>query len=643
MLQSLRDKTPKWIVTLVFGLLALPFAMFGVNSYMDRGANAALATVGDKEITLSEFNLAMNQQISQYSRQFGDQFDASILQSPESKRRILDGLIDRKLVEIDAEKNGVTASPEQVQESIAQIPNFQVAGKFNGETFKMLLASQNPPISPEKFFDDQKTDLIRAQIAKALEATSVVTDFDIDQHVRLRDQTRSFKYVSLMAADLPLPAAPADADLKRYFDTQTGKYMNPEAVDLEYVQINLVDIAQPAAPTEQEIKKAYEATKATKYVQAEQRLASHILINVPENAKPEQLKVAQAKAQQLSDRARAGENFAELAKANSEDLGSKDEGGDLGYLEKNGATEPAFESALFALKTAGDVSGPVLTKAGYHVISLREIKPEHGKSFDEVRGEIAAEIATNARQGLFNDKLSKLGDLTTKNSQSLLPASKELGLSIQRTGMITRNGGPGIASNQDVLKNAFSDFVLNKGLSSNLISLSKESSVVVRVAQHRKEERKPLADVKAQVIADWQNEQRSKALKDKGIALNARLLKGESIETIATELGKTVQSADAVVRTAATVPADLLGKVFKLARPSAKATTANVDVSPAEIALVSLSAVTDGDAKKLDKAARDALRTELQSMVSAAEFQSYLAALRASTSIKIHQEQLQQN
>lgn len=388
MLQTLRDKTSGWIAPVILILLIVPFAFFGVENYFTQDVASHVAKVGDKEIGQEEFRARFEEFRNQMRQAMGEGFDSREFESAQNKRRVLDRLIDEELLRQAAERLGVTVSPMQMQKEIAQIPAFQVEGKFDSNQYRLVLASQG--MTPRAFEERVRRDILLQALPTQLVATGFVTGDYVSRYLALRDQTRTFAYVELPSAGPESIGEITDADVKTWYDEHPEQYVSAETLGLEYIEIDGSKVDVPVTVDESTLRERYEEQKA-RFVVAEQRLASHVLIKVAPDADADAVKAAQAKAADLAARARVeGADFAALAKENSEDPGSKNTGGDLGWVEK-GIFEPAFETALFAMQP-NTVSDPVKTAEGWHVIQLREIKPETGKAFEAVRAELEKEI-----------------------------------------------------------------------------------------------------------------------------------------------------------------------------------------------------------------------------------------------------------
>jgi peptidyl-prolyl cis-trans isomerase D len=412
--------------------------------------------------------------------------------------------------------------------------------------------------------------------------------------------------------------------------------MNPEQVSVKYIEVVGADLPLAAEPSDDELRKRY-ASEKQRFVQPEQRLVSHILINVPANATPEQQKAALAKAEKIAAEANPGD-FAKLAEQGSQDLGSRRLGGDLGWLEK-GVTNEAFDSALFAMQK-GQISKPVLSSDGYHIIWLRDVRSGESKPFEEVRDQLVKEATTAERDRTYNEVAGKMSDNTYQNPTSLEPASVALKLPIKTTALFTRKGGEGVAANPKVVAAAFSDDVLVQGNNSGLIDLGNNHSVVIHVDQHVPAAAKPLAEVRADVRQKILDERAAAIEKKQADEALARLRKGEAMDDVAKSLGASITTVNEAVRHAQ-IPAPLLTQAFLLPHPAAgKPQFAAVDMLDGSYVLLAVDKVQDGDLSKLPPEQRESLRQQMVQAYGYEATRELIDQLKAKTKIKINQQRL---
>ncbi|MGC1547133.1 MAG: SurA N-terminal domain-containing protein, partial [Rhodanobacter sp.] len=541
MLQSLGNKMKGWPSIIVLGVAVFAMSFFGIEGYFSSQVETFVAKVGKHEISQQQFQDRLNQLRQQARDQQGDSFDASVFEKPETKQRILDSMIDQQLLIQANEDLGMRVSTQAMRDTIAGIPGFQINGKFDPQTYRALLAAQNK--TPDMFEDDVRTSLAISLLPDAITSSEIITDADVDRFLALRLQRRDVRYFAL-PRPAPADSNVGDAEIETYYKAHQADFMNPEQVSVKYIEVNGADLKLDTPPSEDDLKKRYEDEKQ-RFVQPEQRLVSHILINVPKNATPAQQKDALAKAEKIAAEATPAD-FAKLAQQDSDDLGSKSQGGDLGWLEK-GVTNAAFDNALFSLQK-GQISKPVLSDEGYHILWLRDVHSGEAKPFAEVRDTLAKEAQAAEGTRKFNDVAGQLVDQANQNPGSLDAAAKALNLPIKSTSLFSRNGGDGIAANAKVVAAAFSDDVLAQGNNSALINLGTNDSVVIHIDKHVAAAVRPLAEVHDTIRQKILDQRIDDAAKKRADELLARLRKGEDMQAVATSVGASLQTVKDAVR-----------------------------------------------------------------------------------------------
>ncbi|MDR6842284.1 peptidyl-prolyl cis-trans isomerase [Pseudoxanthomonas sacheonensis] len=664
MLQKLRDKTSGWIATAVLGLLIIPFAFVGVNEYMTGGTDDAVAKVEapptwwksapnwwpvsllwqHEEVTLEEFRTRFEQARQQQRQTMGENFDPREFETAENKLLVLDQLIDQKVMQLNAKRSGIAVSNAAVRESIANEPAFQVDGKFDAARYTTLLSSQVPALTPVLFEQQERDRLQMALIPRGIGESEFVTGKEMDRLIKLLGETRDVTIVALKAPEAGADAnaaAVSDAQIKAWYDAHPADYKQGESVTLEYVDVDGSAAPNaPAAPVDEAALRARYEQEKSRFMSAEQRLASHILISVPAGADAATQKAAEQKVAALAAQAKQpGADFAALAKANSQDPGSKDSGGDLGWVDRGVMVKP-FEDALFAMK-AGEISGPVKTDFGYHVLQLREIKPGQGKSFEEVRDVLVREQAEADGEKVYNDLAGRMVNEVLKNPTALGPAARSVGLPVQRIGPFSRATASGIAANPAVLRAAFSDSLVQDGTVSDPIEIGPKHSVFIRVLQHTPEQAQPLAQVRDAVIAAIRADRAAKAAEKAADAILARIAKGETLQAIAAADKLQTAELPGIPRGAPMPSPEINAAIFATQKPAAgKVSTGKAKMGDGNYAVFVVNKVTEGDLAKITPEQRTQLQQQVVQMDGASDVAAYVAALRKQYKITRKEDRL---
>jgi peptidyl-prolyl cis-trans isomerase D len=637
MLQNLHEKMMGWPAKIFFGIAVFALSFFGMDSYFFSNTDTWVAKVGKTEISQQDYQTRTNDLRQQMMQQQGDQFDASYFEKPEVKQQVLDGLIDQALLNKAIAELGMVVSDVQVRSEIAAIPAFQVDGKFDGDAYRSVLAGQR--MSPAMFEQRVRSDLETQLLPNAIAASTPVTRADLDAFLALRLQTRDLRCVVL-----PRPALTdtnvTDAQVAAYYKAHPADFMKPEQVALQYLELDAADMKVDAQPDDDTLKARYEQEKQ-RFVQPEQRLVSHILVKVPDNATAAQQKAALAKAQKIDAEAKApGADFAKLAEADSDDLGSRRQGGDLGWIEK-GVTNAAFESALFAMHK-GEVSAPVLSPEGYHILWLRDVRAGTAKPFAEVRADLLKETLDSERERKYSEVAGKLTNLVYQDPSSLEPMAKAMNLPLKSTGLFDRNGtGTGLTANKKVLKAAFSDAVLAQGNSSDPIDLGPNHIVIVHVAEHKPAAERPLAEVSDKIKQDLLAERVDSAAHKRAQALFAKVQKGDDLAKVAGSASADMQTLDGAGRMQPGVPPALLEAAFKTPHPAKdKPQFALVPLGAGSYALLAVDAVHPGKSDALTAQQLDSLRGQMQQANAMTATRAFIDVLRRGSKIEIAKDRL---
>ena len=557
-LQSIRERLNGIIALFVIGLLIIPFAFVGVSSYFTSDAQNAVALVNDQEITLNQFNQGFQDYRRSLQARMGSAFDPELFDEAIIRRQFLDQLINEELLSQVAEDAGLTVTDERLAQQIRSYGAFEVDGEFNVDVYTQRLAAQG--MTPQQFEADVRSSLVFDQFPSAIANSAIATQWELNDYARLQDQQRAFSAVVVPAVANPDDIIEDEA-LTAWYEANQGDFMSEEQVLIEYLELEASTLGGAVDVDEDYLRARFEEQQA-RFITPEARLASHILIEVDANAPQVDIDAAEKLAGELSERVRAGEEFAALAQEFSQDLGSASEGGDLGWIEP-GYMVQSFEDGLYELSMQNPVSDPIQSRFGWHVIQLREIRPSEGMSYTEARDVLLAEYQAEEDEKRFIEQADRLIDIIYEDPTTLDAAANELGLEIQTAGPFGRQGGfDGVAANPEVVKAAFSDLVLAQGSVSDPVDLAPNHMVLVRVAEHMPEALKPMDEVRGQLIAAVQSQRAMEAAQARAEAILERVSAGEDLAAVAAEQALEVVSAEAATRYAKEIDASLRDQVF---------------------------------------------------------------------------------
>jgi peptidyl-prolyl cis-trans isomerase D len=638
MLNFIRERAQGWIAWVIVGLLIIPFALWGINQYFGNGGKLVAATVNGKEISQREFQQAFYEQRGRMQQMLGGQYDAQLF-DPQIKQRVSNELIDRELLLQNADSMGYRVSDQTVVATIQGIDAFREAGVFSSALYQQQVQAQGQ--SPASFERRVKRLITSGQLPDGLSSTVFITDAELDAAIKLEEQKRDFQYLVLKAENFKDSSVASDEAINDYYEQHADRFMTTEKVRVEYVELSAASLQKSEKePSDDELREFYKAN-SSQFKVPEERRASHILIKLKEGADESAVTAARQKAEDLIAKIKAGESFESLAKKNSDDPGSAELGGDLGYFGR-GTMEADFENAVFSLKK-DEVSEPVLTSFGYHIIKLTGIRAEKSKPFADVRDEILAQFKKDEAERRYFDLAEKLTNMAYETPDSLSGVADTLHLELKQSPFFARRGGTGIFANPRVTTLAFSDDVLKQGFNSEPIELGENHVVVLRLLEHQKASRKPLAEVKSQVMQTLIEDKARESAKAAGEKVVQQLAAGESAETILKGRSVAWESASEVNRKTKDTKINqaIIKQAFKLQHPTAESQSyGGILLNSGDYAVIRLNKVTDGDPAALDKAARETLKKRLAGEQGANAQTHLLAALKANAKIIVQNDEL---
>lgn len=629
MLQSIRENIKgvgAWVIIL---FLCVPFAFWGINQYFDTTAQNVAATVNGEEISSFAVEQAYQQRYQQLVQAFGDQLPPGLINEQALRREQLDQLIIQELLRQKMLDLGYRASDEQVREAIRAIPAFQENGKFSPERYRLALASARR--TPAAFEAIVRRDLALEQLQQGIAGSAFATPRAAAVMVAVEEQGR--RHSSILVPD----EAFADQveitaeDVASYYEANKSQYMTEESVDLAYVELSLDRFAEQMEVTEETLREIY-ASRAEQYASQEQRRARHILIEGEDET-------ARAAAEAALERVRAGEDFAAVAREVSDDPISAEEGGDLGYIQR-GQLEGPFEEALFAM-SEGEVRGPVQTDFGYHIIMLEEVQAAALPDFEEIRDELAADYREQEARRAFDDAIRQLADATFRDDGGLDTAAEELDLEIREVENVTRRRGPGIAENPQVREAAFSESVLDDRLNSDVIRLADDRVAVVRVAEHRPAEPKPLAEVEQQVRDRLRTERAREMARAKAESVLERARAGEALSEIAQAEGLVYRDESLTYRQTPDIGPGYAEALFSAEYPVDGPTLAMTPVENNDFVVFRLTEVIPGRWAELTASEQEARLRSLRQRNAQTMTAAYIAEMRNSADVVISEDNLE--
>ncbi|MBA6114852.1 SurA N-terminal domain-containing protein [Pseudomonas sp. NC26] len=620
MLQNIRDNSQGWIAKTIIGLIVVLMALTGFEAIFQAATHSQdAAKVNGQTISQNELSQAADMQRRQLMQQLGKDFDPAMLDEKLLRDSALKGLIDRKLLLQGAEDAKFAFSEAALDQVILQTPEFQVDGKFNADRFDQVIRQMG--YGRMQFREMLAEEMLIGQLRTGIAGSSFVTDQQVDAFARLENQTRDFAALTFKAN--PAAVKVSDEEVKAHYDQHAKEFMTPDQVVIDYIELKKSAFFDQVKVTDDELKAQYEKEIANL---AEQRHAAHILIEVNDKVDDAH---AKARIEEVQQRLAKGEDFAKLAKEFSQDPGSANTGGDLGFAGP-GVYDPAFEDALYKLND-GQVSAPVRTEFGYHLIKLLGKQAPEVPSFASLKDKLTRDLKTPLVEQRYVDASKQLQDAAYEAADLAQPA-QDLNLKVHTSAPFGREGGEGITANRAVVQAAFSEEVLEEAANSTAIELDPETTVVLRVKEHRKPEQMPLEAVAKNISEHLAKEKATAELKTKADKLIAGLRDG-SIAAGAAHDGQSWKAYEAVTRGQDGIDPAELQALFRLAKPEAKDKPeyGSVVLADGSLVVLQLKGVNEGAAASDEE--KQQIRRYLASRAGQQDFAAYRKQLEGSADI----------
>lgn len=580
MLQNIRDKSQSWISKALVGLIVVLLAFTGFEAIFNNPGNQQTAAkVNGEEISLSELSLAVEMQRRQLAQQFGRDFDTSLIDDGLLRNAALNDLIDRRLLVQAARESDFALSQAALDQIILQTPEFQENGQFSAARFDQVIRQMG--YGRLQFRQMLEEEILIGQLQAAIAGSGFVTEQEVRNFMRLDKQTRDFGLYRIKADAAAIQVG--DDELQAYYEQNAARFMTPEQVVIEYVELKKDSFFDQVDVSEDELRARYQTEIANL---GEQRRAAHILI---ESGDVRTDKDARALIDELRQRLANGEDFAELARSASEDTGSAADGGDLGFAAA-GVYDPDFEAALFAL-TKGQVSEPVRTEFGWHLIKLLDTQEADVPSFAALREKIERDLKAEKVEQRFVEAVRELEGLAFEEADLQRPA-QELGLRIQTSAPFGREGGnSGVTANRQVIQQAFSAELLDGGANSQALELDAETVVVIRVKEHQQPQRMALDDVREQIRTTLQREAAAQVAQQRGEELLSSLREGKT----PADQEHTWEIHEAATRALEGIEPQVLQTLFRMPKPeeAQKPQFAGVALGNGDYVLLRLTGVSE--------------------------------------------------
>ena len=613
-------KHTKVIMFMMFLLIIPAFVLVGIDGYRRFNDKAeAVARVGGHDITQADWDFAHKNEVDRI-RASAPSVDSKLLDSPQARYATLERLVRERVLAEAADKSMLLTSDVRLARDLQQNPAIaslrRPDGTLDMERYRQLVASQG--LTPEGFEARVRRDLSVRQVEAGVLTTAFAAPLVADVSLGAFFEKREVQLAGFAASDFASKVTLSDADIETFYNANRALFQAPESVNIEYVVLDLDTIKKSITLNEQDLKSYYDQN-AARLSGNEERRASHILINAPKDAPAAEREKAKAKAQELLAQVRkAPDQFAELAKKNSQDKGSAASGGDLDFFGRGAMVKP-FEDASFAMKK-GDISEVVESDFGYHIIQLTDIKAPKQRSFEELRAGIESDLKTQQAQRKFVESAEAFTNGVYEQPDSLKLVADKLKLEIRTAGNLTRQapaGTTGVLANAKLRNALFGDDAVQKKRNTEAVETGANQLVSARVASYAPARTLPLSEV-------------HNLVRDKLVAVRAaELARKEGQSRLAAWKAKPVDAAAAAVVVSRDQPQGLAPKVLDAALradPGALPLVTGVDLGDQGFAVLKVNRIVSRAAP--DEAAAKQARGQYAQLWASAENQAYYGTLK---------------
>ena len=618
-----RAKTTKIIL---FGMIAISFAFVGVESYVrNPGGQDVITNVAGQKVTSADFDQAFRQQQERFRQMLGANYDAQLVDNPQMRSAVLDELINQRLAQAAAAQSGLNISDSVLAERIAAEPAFHEDGKFSAKRYETLLRTQG--LTPAGWESLLAKDLQRTQFQESVTRSAIVGSVPVKLLVNAMEQSREVSVVNFTPEQF-LAQVKVDANAaKAFYEQRQSEFTIPEQIRAEYIELSLDALAAQVQVPAQDVKSYYEANSA-RYVQKEQRKASHILINAAAKASDAEKKAAREKAEAIYAAVKKNpKSFADEAKKSSQDPGSAQQGGDLGFFSRGMMVKP-FEEAAFSMKK-GEIVGPIQSDFGFHIIRLTDVRPETGKPLKEAAPEIEAELKKQGAAKRFAEVAQVLTDRVFEQSTALKPIADELKLPLRTSPWLGRAGAAPPFNNPKLQQALFSEDVLKNKRNTEAVEIAPSHLVAARIAEYKPATQRPFESVEQDLLRRLAREEAAKLARAEGEAKLKLLLEGKSASVVwPAALAVSRQNAGAL-------PQNVITETLKASTAKLPAYL-GIANPQGGYTLVQVSKVIQAPAG--DEAKLKSHHQRLEQAVAQQEMQSLLAVLRKDADVKVRKE-----
>jgi len=632
MLTDIRDRSSGIFAWFIAALIIIPMAFFGVSEYASTEARPTIVEIGDQKIIQQDYQARLQQAQNQARQSNPSLANSDVLNSDFYKKQVLQSMIDRSITSHVANEYNYQIGEKAVDKIISEDPNFQTDGKFDQSLYNVFAASRGRA-GAAQIKADIRSSSINQQVISGYQESALVLPSEVRELLEIQAEERTFDLITIKQSDFNDKVSVTDADISEHYNNNIDQYMLPDRTSISYIELDKAVIAEGLTIEESRLQQLYDEY-AESFIADETRSTRHILLNTGGDNDDEAQK---AKIEDLASQLSNGADFAELAKANSQDPGSAQNGGSLGDVSRGEMVEE-FNDVMFEL-AEGEISAPVKTQFGYHLIQVEKINATAPDSFDTLRVELEFEERERLAEDLVIEQAEQLRNGLFEQPDALASVAQDLELTVRTTELFSREEGTGVALNEAVRSAAFSEQVQSDGVNSELIETADGVYVGLRKLSFAASEPKKLTDVSEQIRASLTTERAIAAAKDAGDSVMARaesdwesLVEDSTVE-ISTQ---TISMLD----TNRVVPSDVLREVIKMRLDDVSTKVMSFTGASGDFNVVRLTQIAAGDLAAVSQQVKDATRTLIEQRNGQSLYGAYIKGLNEELANDINEDLL---
>ena len=634
MLQTIRDQVKGWLAVVIFSIMIIPFAFWGINYYFDQSGGVIAIEVNDEEITLADYQRAYQDMRQQWQTISGAPVEEAA--EPLIKQRAKEDLIQTELLKQAGKQAGLSVGEQEVWQVIRQIPAFNDDDGFNMGLFEVAVSRSG--LTPAGFLAGIKQDMAIEQLRNSMVATDFVTQPEISAYSSIVHQTRDFSYAVLSSDELKETMVVTDEQIQSYYENK-DRYMEPEKVRIAYLVLSLAKIAEEVYLEEGELETYFSENKHN-YEVEETRKVKQILVKLPEEPSEAAIDSQKTKAAELYALVKEGKELQDVAVNYAGEQQASVEFSEFGFLTKE-VLEPEVDEVVFSM-AAGEISEPVQSRYGFHIMAVDEIQVGSEVTLTGKREEVEQDLREEKAAKQLYELTDRLAALTYESHDTLEVAADELGLQEQTSDFISKEDpGVGIVAEPGVVSAAFSDEVLLEENNSELLELENDRYLVLRVLEHRSPMKKPLEDVRDEIVTRIKYEQARDRTSERGETILEQLEEGKTKEELVLEFPLDWKTATGVTQDNENINRAVLRSAFGAGIPEAgRPLLEGASLGTGDYTVVIVYSVTRVDPDTIEKDELDALRGQILQAHITSTWTEFNNNLRDDADITVYEQTL---